>query len=122
MIDHLGIQVADMAASKEFYSGLLAPLGIRLVMDYDVAAGYAGPEDKPDFWLGQLPADRGPEEVHFAFVAPDRSAVDAVFASARALGAEVLHEPRVWPEYHPGYYAVFVRDLDGNNVEVVCHT
>ena len=45
-----------------------------------------------------------------------------VFALARAQGAEVLHEPRVWPEYHPGYYGVFLRDPDGNNVEAVHHT
>jgi predicted lactoylglutathione lyase len=53
--------------------------------------------------------------------APDRAAVRAFFDAAVAAGAEVLHEPRVWPEYHPGYYAAFVRDPDGNNVEAVCH-
>ena len=42
--------------------------------------------------------------------------------AAVELGAEVLHEPRLWPEYHPGYYGAFVRDPDGNNVEAVCHT
>ena len=45
----------------------------------------------------------------------------AFFAAAVAQGAEVLHEPRVWPEYHPNYYGGFVRDPDGNNVEAVCH-
>jgi predicted lactoylglutathione lyase len=51
-----------------------------------------------------------------------RSAVDRFFAEATSIGAEVLHAPRVWPEYHPGYYGAFVRDPDGNNVEAVCHT
>ena len=60
-------------------------------------------------------------EVHIAFVAPDRAAVRAFFAAAVATGAQVLHEPRVWPEYHPDYYGAFVRDPDGNNVEAVCH-
>ena len=46
---------------------------------------------------------------------------DAFFDAAVAAGAEVLHEPRVWPEYHPNYYGAFVRDPDGNNVEAVCH-
>ena len=54
-----------------------------------------------------------------ALRAPSREAVDQVFALAREQGAEVLHEPRVWPEYHPGYYGAFVRDPDGNNVEAV---
>lgn len=56
-----------------------------------------------------------------AFRARDRRAVDAVHAAAVACGAEVLHAPRVWPEYHPGYYAVFLRDPDGHNVEAVYH-
>ena len=57
-----------------------------------------------------------------AFSARDRDAVRAFFDAAVALGAEVLHEPRLWPEYHPDYYGAFVRDPDGNNVEAVCHT
>ena len=60
--------------------------------------------------------------MHVAFAAPDEAAVRAWFEAAKAAGAEVLHEPRVWPEYHPGYYGAFVRDPDGNNVEAVHHT
>jgi hypothetical protein len=48
--------------------------------------------------------------------------VQAFFDTAAAHGAEVLHKPRVWPEYHPGYFGAFVRDPDGNNVEAVHHT
>ena len=58
---------------------------------------------------------------HIAFIAPSRAAVHAFFAAAVNGGAEVLHEPRVWPEYHETYYGAFVRDPDGNNVEAVCH-
>jgi hypothetical protein len=54
-------------------------------------------------------------------VAADRETVRAFFAAATGRGAEVLHEPRVWPEYHANYYSAFVRDPDGNNVEAVCH-
>ena len=60
-------------------------------------------------------------ELHVAFTAPDRDSVDAVHRAAVERGTEVLHEPRIWPEYHPGYYGVFLRDLDGNNVEAVHH-
>ncbi len=56
-----------------------------------------------------------------AFSVADRAGVDAVHAAALAAGAEVLHAPREWPEYHPGYYAVFLRDPDGHNVEAVTH-
>jgi predicted lactoylglutathione lyase len=56
-----------------------------------------------------------------AFSAPDREAVDRVHEAAVAAGAEILHAPRLWPEYHSSYYGVFIRDLDGNNVEAVCH-
>lgn len=63
----------------------------------------------------------GFRESHIAFSAPSRVAVDEFVAAAIAHGAEVLHEARVWPEYHPNYYGGFVRDPDGNNVEAVCH-
>ena len=55
-------------------------------------------------------------------VASSRSAVKAFFDAAVGTGAEVLHEPRLWPEYHDNYYGAFVRDPDGNNVEACCHT
>lgn len=109
-----------MAASSRFYDTVLEPLGGKRVMDFGVAIGY-GVGDKPDFWIGQKQTGEGFRESHIAFEAPNRAAVDAFFNAATGLGAEVLHEPRVWPEYHPGYYGAFVRDPDGNNVEAVCH-
>ncbi len=60
-------------------------------------------------------------EVHVAFTAPDVEHVRAFFAAAVRAGAEVLHEPRMWPEYHDHYFGGFVRDPDGNNIEAVCH-
>ena len=83
-----------------------------------------GTEAPGNFWLGPVPEearDRVPRENHLAFTAPDRAAVDAFHAAALAVGAESLHAPREWPEYHEGYYGAFVRDPDGNNVEAVCH-
>ncbi|MET0144631.1 MAG: VOC family protein, partial [Ilumatobacteraceae bacterium] len=73
------------------------------------------------FWIGRFDSGEGFRESHIAFSAADRDAVDRFFDAAVAAGAEVLHEPRVWPEYHPDYYGTFVRDPDGNNVEAVCH-
>jgi catechol 2,3-dioxygenase-like lactoylglutathione lyase family enzyme len=122
MFDHVGVQCADLAASRKFFEGLLEPLGITVAMDYGMAMGFAAPDGFPMFWLSQTPPGGGSEEVHLAFRAPDRATVDAIHRAAVALGAEILHEPREWPEYHEGYYGVFVRDLDGNNVEAVCHT
>jgi len=77
--------------------------------------------DKPDFWIGEHQTGEGFKESHIAFEAPDRAAVQAFFDAAVSTGAEVLHEPRLWPEYHENYYGAFVRDPDGNNVEAVCH-
>jgi len=76
----------------------------------------------PCFWIGEHRTGEGFRETHIAFTAPNRAAVDAFFEVARAAGAEVLHEPKLWPEYHPNYYGAFVRDPDGNNVEAVCHS
>jgi catechol 2,3-dioxygenase-like lactoylglutathione lyase family enzyme len=120
MMDHFGIQCADLAASARFYDDALAPLGGRRVMDFGVAIGYGVPPH-PDFWIGQFDSGEGFRESHIAFTAPDREAVLAFFEAATRLGAEVLHAPRLWPEYHEGYYGAFVRDPDGNNVEAVCH-
>lgn len=121
MLDHVGIQCADTAASAAFYDRVLAPLGAVRIKEFGPVIGYGVPPH-PDFWISPLvPADAGFRENHLAFVADTRTAVDAFFTAAVEMGAEVLHEPREWPEYHPGYYGAFVRDPDGNNVEAVCH-
>jgi catechol 2,3-dioxygenase-like lactoylglutathione lyase family enzyme len=119
MIDHLGIQCDDMAASAAFYDAVLAPVGGKRIMDFGEAIGYG--QDRPDFWIGTAQTAGPPRESHISFTAPSRTAVRAFFDAAVALGAEVLHEPRIWPEYHETYYGAFVRDPDGNNVEAVCH-
>ena len=89
--------------------------------DVRAVVGLGGPDDVPRLWLSSA-VDTGHRPVHLAIAAPSREAVDAVFAAANDAGTEVLHEPRLWPEYHPGYYGVFLRDPDGNNVEAVHHT
>jgi catechol 2,3-dioxygenase-like lactoylglutathione lyase family enzyme len=119
VLDHLAIQCADVAASAAFYDTVLAPLGATRIMDFGEAIGFGIPP-KPDFWISAS-TDEGFRESHIAFAAADRAMVRAFFDAAVSIGAEVLHEPRVWPEYHPNYYGAFVRDPDGNNVEAVCH-
>jgi catechol 2,3-dioxygenase-like lactoylglutathione lyase family enzyme len=121
VLDHLAIQCADVAVSAAFYDTVLAPLGGRRLLDFGEVIGF-GVEPKPDFWIGPRTTGEGFRESHIAFEATDRAAVRAFFDAAVGAGAEVLHEPRVWPEYHPHYYGAFVRDPDGNNVEAVCHT
>ena len=120
MLDHLSIQCADVAASAAFYDAVLLTLGGSRQMDFGRVVGF-GIDGKPDFWLGPCQTGDGFRESHIAFAAATREAVDAFFTAAVAAGAPVLHEPRIWPEYHPSYYGAFVRDPDGNNVEAVCH-
>ena len=120
MLDHMSIQCTNIDASAAFYDQVLAPLGGQRVMDSANQIGYGIPPF-PDFWIGSHVTGDGFRESHIAFTAESRTVVDTFFAAAREAGAEVLHEPRVWPEYHPTYYGAFVRDPDGNNVEAVCH-
>ena len=120
VIDHVSIQCADVANSAAFYDTVLAPLGGVRVMDFGEVVGYGVPP-MPDFWIGPQTTGEGFRETHLAFNATDRAAVRAFFGAAVGAGAQVLHEPRVFPEYHPNYYGAFVRDPDGNNVEAVSH-
>jgi len=120
VLDHVSIQCTDIAASSAFYDAALAPLGAQRLLDFGSAMGYGVPP-RPSFWIGQQATGDGFRESHIAFQAPSRDAVREFFAAAVTAGAEVLHEPRLWPEYHERYYGAFVRDPDGNNVEAVCH-
>jgi catechol 2,3-dioxygenase-like lactoylglutathione lyase family enzyme len=121
MLDHLSIQCSDVSASAAFFDAVLATLDGTRIMDFGQVIGYGVPP-MPDFWIGPHTTGEGFRESHIAFTARSRERVRAFFEAAVAIGAEVLHEPRVWPEYHPNYYGAFVRDPDGNNVEAVCHS
>ncbi len=125
VIDHLALQVEDVDAAANFYLSVFAALGVREAMrqthDEGTVVGLSGPDGFPRLWFGPL-VDRGARPIHLALTAPSREAVDAVHAAAQEAGTEILHEPRIWPEYHAGYYGVFLRDLDGNNVEAVHHS
>jgi catechol 2,3-dioxygenase-like lactoylglutathione lyase family enzyme len=126
MIDHFGVQAHDVPASAAFYLKVFAPLGVREAMRFPVqdsfVVGFSGADGEPRFWISPTdPATEPSRGLHIAFSASDRKQVEAIHEIAVADDIEVLHPPREWPEYHPGYYAVFLRDPDGNNVEAVCH-
>ena len=120
MLDHVGLNVKDYAASRAFYEQALAPLGWRVAMAFDEwnAVGF-GTADKPEFWFSQRePYGTG---THVAFAAPDHATVDAFHAAALAAGGRDNGAPGIREQYHPTYYGAFVLDPDGNNVEAVCH-
>jgi len=121
MMDHVGIQVDDLEAARRFYDAVLEPLGYQMLMDAGPAVGY-GSEGHAVFWIGTATDPIPNRQSHLAFIAPDRDAVIAFHQAALAQGMPSLHEPRIWPEYHAGYFGAFVRDPDGNNVEAVHHT
>jgi catechol 2,3-dioxygenase-like lactoylglutathione lyase family enzyme len=120
MIDHVTANVGDYEQAKRFYEQALAPLGYSVRVEFGQACGFgAGPaEGVPDFWLGTN-EDRG--ATHIAFSAPDRAAVDAFYEAATAAGGRDNGPPGLRPHYHETYYAAFVHDADGNNIEAVCH-
>jgi catechol 2,3-dioxygenase-like lactoylglutathione lyase family enzyme len=120
VIDHIGINCADYEGSQQFYDTVLGVLGFSRQMDFGRAIGY-GRDGKPSFWISSADGMGPNRETHIAFQAADEDAVRAFHDAAVGLGAESLHAPRLWPEYHPGYFGAFVRDPDGNNVEAVCH-
>lgn len=125
ILDHIGFGVADYEGAKRFYAAALAPLGIALVMDVGPdqgatawAAGF-GRGGKPDFWIGS--EGRTTPPAHIAFTAESRADVDAFHAAALAAGAADNGAPGLRPHYQPDYYAAFVLDPDGHNIEAVCH-
>ncbi len=120
MIDHISLQCADVTASAIFYDAVFEPLGVSRLVDFGEVVGFGVPP-RPQFWLGPRTTGEGFRETHIAFEAESREAVRRFREAAAKAGAEVLHEPRVFPEYHPAYFGAFVRDPDGNNVEAVCH-
>jgi len=119
MIDHALVHVNDIEKSTVFYLSALAPLGYvqtNAFPEWKVVG--MGVEGKSDLWLV---GDGGDKPGHVAFVAHDREQVQAFFDAARAAGGTDNGAPGYRKEYSPGYYAAFVRDPDGHNVEVVFH-
>jgi catechol 2,3-dioxygenase-like lactoylglutathione lyase family enzyme len=115
MFDHVGFNVSDFARSKAFYLAALRPLGMGLMRETDKFAviGHASGR----LWIGVFGPATTP--IHFAFRADNRKAVEAFHAAAIAAGGRDNGGPGLRPNYSPDYYAAFVYDPDGHNVEAV---
>jgi len=125
MIDHVGFAVADAQRSRLFYEAALAPLGIGLLRtatpEQTEAGGTAhgfGRDGNPFFWVGDK--ERVGEGTHVAFAVDARAKVDAFHAATLAAGGRDNGAPGLRPHYSPNYYAAFVLDPDGHNIEAVC--
>ncbi|HEY0720865.1 MAG TPA: VOC family protein [Gammaproteobacteria bacterium] len=118
MIDHIGIDVSNYPRAKQFYAAALAPLGYAVVAEYGEAAGL-GADGKPDFWISAGTATQ--PIVHVAFQCRNRTQVDQFYAAALQAGGTDNGAPGIREDYAPTYYAAFVFDPDGHNIEAVCH-
>ena len=118
MIDHVGLNVRDLAASKRFYERALVAIGYEKLMEFDTAAGF-GKGGKPSFWITQRDPTGG--QTHVAVKCDDRRSVDFFHAAGVAAGGTDNGAPGIRGHYHPNYYASYVLDPDGNNIEAVCH-
>lgn len=129
MLDHVGFAVSDIARSRAFYEAALRPLGISLIMDIEPEQNEAGgggralgfgTGENPFFWIADN--QRVGEGTHVAFIVDDRAKVHAFHEASLAAGGIDHGAPGLRPLYHPNYYAAFVLDPDGFNIEAVCHT
>ena len=118
MIDHVRLHVKDYDKAKTFYGKALKPLGYELLMEFGTSVGF-GIAGKPDLWLTKSSAV---VPTHVALASPNRTSVDAFYEAALAAGGKDNGKPGLRKDYHPNYYAAFVHDMDGNNIEAVCHT
>jgi len=116
MIAHTGLPVSDYKKAKEFYIKALAPLGYANNMEYGEGAGFME-GGHTSFWIGTNP--KGVVPLHVAFEAKNKDQVDEFYKAALAAGATDNGAPGYRTEYWPGYYAAFVHDADGHNIEVV---
>ena len=113
LIDHVHLRVADLEASKRFYRAVFVALG-RSDAFVEAQSHFSGDE----LWVDK--AEGHVSRVHLAFQAPDRTTVEAFYRAALAAGGHDNGAPGE-RSYHPGYYAAFVLDPDGNNIEAVFH-
>ena len=118
MIDHVGVRVQDFSKLLAFYREALAPIGYQVLMEFPNAAGL-GAQGKPDLWIMQT--DKTTHPTHVAISAANRAHIDAFHAAGVTAGGSDNGPAGLRPDYHPHYYAAFILDPEGNNIEVVCH-
>lgn len=119
MIDHIGLNVKDYKQSKAFYVKALAPLGYKLLLEFDDNCAGFGTGKRAHFWIMQ----REPvsTSVHVAFDSADRETVQKFHTAALEVDGRDNGAPGLRSHYHANYYSAFVFDPDGNNIEAVCH-
>lgn len=117
MFDHVGLHVRDLEAARRFYRAALAPLGH--VQD-DSGTGF-GPKGEPALWLYESKGKQT-SPTHLAFRATTREAVERFYRAGLEAGARDNGKPGLRVDYSPTYFAAFLIDPDGNNVEAVCYS
>ena len=119
LLDHVVLQVDDLNAIGDWYDQIVSLAGGARTIDTPALIGYALPGQPTQLFFSQA-TDPDGRQTHLALRVEDETTVRGVHELATALGAKILHEPRLWPEYGPDYYAVFIRDPAGNNLELKC--
>jgi catechol 2,3-dioxygenase-like lactoylglutathione lyase family enzyme len=117
MIDHISLRVQDFSRAVDFYKTALAPLGYKVLMEFPNVAGM-GAEGKADLWIMQ--SEQQPSPTHIA-INGERLQIQAFHEAALTSGGTDNGPPGLRLDYHPNYFAAFVLDPEGNNIEVVCH-
>jgi catechol 2,3-dioxygenase-like lactoylglutathione lyase family enzyme len=117
MIDHISLRVQDLSRAVDFYKAALEPLGYQVLMEFPGVAGL-GAGGKPDLWI--METDQAINPTHIALNG-ERSHIHAFHIAGLAAGGSDNGPPGLRVDLHPDYYAAFVLDPEGNNVEVVCH-
>jgi catechol 2,3-dioxygenase-like lactoylglutathione lyase family enzyme len=118
MLDHIGLRTARFDVLVLFYEAALAPLGYTKLFAFEGGAGF-GRNGAAALWIHT--SKTKPTGVHIALSGADRAAVDSFYGAARGAGAADNGKPGLRANYHANYYAAFVTDPDGNNLEAVCH-
>jgi catechol 2,3-dioxygenase-like lactoylglutathione lyase family enzyme len=117
-VAHVAVNVRDWEAAKRFYEEVLGPLGYRVVYEEEGVLAYYADKRGLDFGIGRRDPVGG---AHVAFDCPDRETVDRFHANGLAAGGRDNGAPGIRAHYHESYYAAYVLDPDGNNIEAVCH-
>ncbi|HXA46685.1 MAG TPA: VOC family protein [Burkholderiaceae bacterium] len=115
MFDHVGIKVKNITASAKFYAAILAPLGYVI----DKSGTGFGPANAPGLWLYESDGTQC-TGLHIAFRAANRAAVEHFYGAGLEVGGKDNGKPGIRADYDPAYYAAYLIDLDGNNIEAVC--
>ena len=118
-VAHVAVNVSDWEGAKRFYEAVLGPLGYLVVYEEDGTLAYFADQQGLDFGIGRRDHVGG---AHVAFDCPDRETVDAFYANALGAGGRENGLPGIRAKYDADYYAAYVLDADGNNIEAVCHT